>query len=202
MSGWRSAQGTAGEDIRSDWESKFVTTDNSGKLLIVTGDDPVDYSQLSLSMVDAEFVAQRQLSTQEICRIFRIPPHLVGAPVAHSLTYNNAEMEALDFLKFSLGPVLRLIEQVITADTDLSPATVFVEFLLDDLLRADSLSKATYYGQAIASGWMTIEEVRQRENLPTEPRGQTVTPQPQPTEPAPPGITPPAPYDPGVTANA
>ena len=93
-------------------------------------------------MVDAEFVAQRQLSTQEIARIFRVPPHLIGAPVTLSLTYANAEQESLDFLKFTLGPRLRLIEAAITGDPDLSPATVFVEFDLLDLLRADSLTRA------------------------------------------------------------
>ena len=92
--GWRSAQGTAPTDVRADWEQMFVGTDNTGKLLILTGAEDVQYEQFSLSMQDAEFVAQRQLSTQEICRIFRVPPHLLGAPTGRSMTYSNAELES------------------------------------------------------------------------------------------------------------
>lgn len=196
--GWRSAQGTAPEDIRSDWEGMFVGTDNAGKLLIVTGQEDVQYQQFALSMADAQFIEQRQLSSQEIARIFRVPPHLIGAPVSSSLTYSNAEQESLDFLKFSLSPWLRLIEMAITADPDLSPSTVFCEFTLDDLLRADSLTRATVYEKGLAGGWLTIEEIRARENLPRLPAVAATTPAPQlPTTPAPPGPSPPAPNDPG-----
>jgi len=199
--GWRSAQGTAPTDVRADWEQMFVGTDNTGKLLILTGADDVQYEQFALSMQDAEFVAQRQLSTQEICRVFRVPPHLIGAPVSHSLTYANAETESLDFLKFTLGPILRLVEAAITSDPDLSPSTVFCEFQLDDLLRADSLTRAQVYEKGLAGGWLTVEEIRQRENLPqlpANPVSSAAVPMAQiPTAPAPPGVTPPAPNDPG-----
>ena len=122
-------------------------------------------------MADAQFIEQRQLSTQEIARLFRIPLHLIGAPLAHSLTYSNAEWESMEFLKFSIGPTLRLIESAITADPDLSPSTVFCEFDNDDLLRADSLTRSQVYTAALAGGWMTVDEIRQRERLPRLPGG-------------------------------
>ena len=146
-----------------------------------------DLHAIRPSMADAEFVAQRQLSTQEIARIFRSPLHLIGAPLAHALTYANAEWESMEFLKFSIGPILRLIETAITADPDLSPSTVFCEFALDDLLRADSLTRAQVYEKGLADGWLTVEEVRQRENLPRLPATLAPAPEPQlPTTPAPP----------------
>jgi HK97 family phage portal protein len=198
--GWRSAQGTAPADVQGDWESKFVGEGNSGKLLIVTGEEAVQYQGFSLSMADAEFVAQRNLSTQEICRIFKVPPHLIGAATGERLTYANAETASLDFLKFDLGPDLVLIEQTFSADADLSPQSVFVEFLVDALLRSDSLTRATVYEKALAGGWMTVDEVRQRENLPVMPKtGGPALPANQPTLPAPPGIAAPMPFDPGTT---
>ena len=176
----------------------FVGTDNSGKLLLVTGSEDVQYEQFALSMADAQFVEQCQMSTQTIARIFRIPLHLIGAPLAHSLTYANAEWESMEFLKFSIGPMLRLIEQAITSDPDLSPSTVFVEFDHDDLLRADCLTRSQVYTAALAGGWMTVDEVRQRENLPRLPASETPAPGPQiPTTPPPPGVTRSAPNDPG-----
>ena len=196
--GWRSAQGTAPTDVRADWESMFVGTDNTGKLLVLTGTEDVQYEQFALSMADAQFVEQCQMSTQTIARIFRIPLHLIGAPLAHSLTYANAEWESMEFLKFSIGPTLRLIETAITSDPDLSPSTVFCEFDNDDLLRADSLTRSQVYTAALAGGWLTVEEIRAKERLPRLPSVDVEAPAPQlPTTPAPPGVTPPAPNDPG-----
>ncbi len=201
--GWRSAQPDASENLRSDWENAFTGTDKSGKLLIVTGDESVEYIQLGLSLADAEFVAQRELSSREICRIFRVPPHLLGVTVASSRTYANAEQESLDFVKFSLAPYLTLIETAISADSDLSPGTAFCEFLLDSLLRADSLTRATVYEKGIASGWLTVDECRERENLPKLP---AASPAPAELKPAtmagPAGVSPPLPNDPEAAAAA
>ena len=184
VSGWRTAQPGAAEDVRSDWETRFSGEQNAGKLLLLTGEGDIQYQQFALSMADAEFVAQRQLSTAEIARIFRIPPHLIGAPTGESLTYSNAVDQALQFVKFSLSPWLTVIEQALSADTDLSPSTTFVEFLLDGLLRADAATRATVYTAALnpSTGWMTRDEVRQLENLPAEDEP------PAPPEPPPPPV--------------
>jgi HK97 family phage portal protein len=195
VSGWRSAQPGAGDDIRQDWESKFVTEANSGKMLLLTGDGDVDYTQFSLSMVDADFVSQRQLSTEEIARIFRVPPWMIGAAVAErGITYTTVEGQADAFVKFSLSPWLVAIERALTADPDLSPSTVSCQFLLDGLLRADTATRAQVYTQALSptSGWMTRAEVRRLENLPVEldePDNVAGTTPPQ-TPPQPPSPSP------------
>ena len=111
------------------------------------------------------------MSTQEVCRVFRIPPWMVGASSGDSLTYSNTESQALAFVTFSLRPWLVTIEQAITADSDLCRGSLYVEFLLDALLRADSKTRADVYALALDAerGWMTRREVRRLENL--EPEG-------------------------------
>ena len=197
VSGWRSAQPGAAEDIRSDWEGTFQGQANAGRLLVLTGEGDVQYQALSLSMADAEFVAQRQLSTQEIARVFQVPPWMIGAAVQESMTYANAEWQALSFAKFSLTPWLVVIEQAFAGDPDLSPSTVFVEFLLDALLRPDSATRAGFYAQALnpTTGWMSRAEVRRLENLPDE------TPEDVPTAPAPVVVVPTAPPAEAVPTN-
>lgn len=154
----------APDRLKSDFQEKF-TLENAGRVLVVSGDQ-LDYQQLALSLADSEFVAQRGLSTAEIARVFRVPPWMIGAPSGDSMTYSNTESQALAFVKFSLSPWLTLIEQVLSADTDLSPGTVYCEFLLDGLLRADTATRANVYAQALDrdSGWMTRREVRRLEN--------------------------------------
>jgi len=159
------------------------TGDQVGRTMILDGD--LDYHALALTMVDAEFVAQRHLSTAEIARVFRVPPWMVGAQSGDSLTYATVEGQAQAFVTFSLAPWLTLIEQAISADTDLSPRGVFAEFLLDGLLRADARTRADTFTAALhpQTGWMTRAEVRRLENLPPEsgaappvPEAQEATP--------------------------
>jgi len=131
----------------------------------------LSYQALALSMADAEFVAQRQLSTAEIARIFRIPAWMLGASSGDALTYSNVESQALAFVKFTLAPWLAIVEQALSADADLSPRNVYVAFLVDGLLRADAATRADVYSKALdpLTGWMSREEVRALEDLPAEP---------------------------------
>jgi len=155
-------------DLKTAFQDKFVG-ENSGRVMVVSGDS-LEYQQLGLSLVDAQFIEQRRLSTAEIARVFRVPPWMVGAPSGDSMTYSNTESQASAFVKFSLAPWPALIEQAISADSDLSPTPVFAEFLLDGLLRADTATRALVYEKALDPdrGWMSRAEVRRLENLPAE----------------------------------
>ena len=119
---------------------------------------------------DLQFIEQRNLSTQEICRIFRIPPWMIGAPTSDSMTYANTEQHALSFVTWSLRPWLVRIEKAISTDPDLCPGALYVEFLLDSLLRADSKTRAEIYALALdpEKGWMNRDEIRRLENLEKE----------------------------------
>lgn len=195
VGGWRSQQGTAPEDTRNDWETKFAGPDNAGKLLLLAGDEEISYTSLAMSMSDAEWVAQRQLSKAEIAAIFGLKSHLINAPVGDRLHYSSSEQDRLDLLTLAVQPTLTLIEQVLSADPDLSPSRTFCEFTVESLLRADSLTRAQFYASAIQAGWMTIEEVRLREGLSTTPPpvspAQIPTSSPSLSNPLPPAPNPP-----------
>lgn len=156
------------EQLRAGWEARHRGARNAGRVAVLAGD--IKFSPVSLSPVDADFVAQRKLSTQEICRLFRVPPHLVAAEGGSSMTYSNLEQEGAFFLTYSLAPWLTVVEQGISADPDLCGGGVWVEFLVDGLLRADSSTRATVYTAALdpITGWLRRDEVRRLENLPPE----------------------------------
>jgi len=170
---------TPAEDHKIAFEDKFAGAEKAGKIMVIAAGS-LDYQQLALSMQDAEFVAQRNLSTAEIARIFRVPPWIIGASSGDAMTYSNVEGQAQAFVKFSLAPWLTLIEQAISADSDLCPGDAYVEFLLDGLLRGDSATRSAVYTAALdpVTGWMNRDEVRRLENLdpepPTAPTGGTI----------------------------
>ena len=147
------------------WSKRHQGPDASGRVAVLSGD--VRWQALSLPMQDAEFVEASRLSTQTICRIFRVPPSVLGAGTSDSMTYRNAATEAETLIKFAVGPMLKLIEDAISADRDLFPASaMFCEFDVDRvLLRADPSTRAAVAVQLVAAGIMSREEAREREGL-------------------------------------
>lgn len=82
------------------------------------------------------------------------------------MTYSNVQQQARHLLDFSLRPWLVRLEQAFTNDADLCPGGVYLAFDTDALLRADPAQRAEFYEKALAGGWLTVDEVRAREDLP------------------------------------
>jgi HK97 family phage portal protein len=138
-------------------------------LLVVEGD--MEYQDVAHKMDDSQFVEQRRLATQEVCRVFRIPSHFLNAGTGgDSLTYSTSESMSIDFVKYSLTPWLRRIELAISGDRDLAFQRQYVRFETDGLLRSDAKTRAEVYQLALdpIQGWMTREEVRRLEDLEPE----------------------------------
>lgn len=153
---------------RQSFRELFGDPTKSGRVLFVLGDGEVKFTNLALTMADAEFVAQRQLSTNEIARMFGLWPWMIGSAVAgDSLTYSTVAEQSAAFAKFTLPAYTVPIEQAISADGDLSPRAVYCEFLFDALLRPDPRTRSEIYARALdpERGWMSRDEVRRLENL-------------------------------------
>jgi len=151
------------ESLREGFTARHGGPQNAGRVAVLSSD--VKFTGVSLSPADAELLAMRKLSSTEIARLFRVPPALLGMESGSSLTYTSTEMAGIDFLRFSLQPLLTVIEQAVTHDPDLSGPDEFCEFLADSFLRADSATRATVYSQGIAAGWLEVNDVRRAENL-------------------------------------
>jgi HK97 family phage portal protein len=151
------------------WREKLKAEGRPHGLLVIEGD--ADYQQITAPLDDSQFVEQRRLAAQEIARVFRIPPHMLGAPSADSMTYSNVEQESIEFVRYSLTPWLRRIELALSNDSDLASQRQYVKFETDGLLRADANTRSEVYARALdpVKGWMSREEVRCLEDLPPEP---------------------------------
>lgn len=143
-------------------------------VLVIEGE--AEYQAIAERMDDSQFVEQRRLAAQEVARVFRIPPHMLGAPSADSMTYSNVEQESIEFVRYSLTPWLRRIELAISNDGDLTFERQFVKFEVDGLLRADAATRSEVYSRGLdpITGWLDVDEVRALEDLP--PRRTTPAP--------------------------
>jgi HK97 family phage portal protein len=157
--------------VKERWDARQAGTTNLHRIAVLSGQ--ATFTPVSFSADDSQFLGQRELSAREVARIFRVPSHLIDAEPSHgsSRTYANVNQQNLSFLQHSLRPWLVRIERAFAADADLCPGGTYIEFSTDGLLRGDPDLRSTIYQRALGStstgqpGWLTVDEVRELENL-------------------------------------
>ena len=154
------------------WNSTHQGMANAGKPAILT--NGATLNKLGMTMADAELIASRRYGVEEVARIFRIPPAMLG--VESRASNISAEEESLRFVRYGLMPRLRRIEMALRADDDLFPAgsNLEPEWLVDGLLRADTQVRYAAYVQARQAGWLSANEIRALENYPPVDGGDQV----------------------------
>ncbi len=148
--------------VRESWNKGFSGR-NSHKVAIL--EEGMKYTPISISPNEAQFLETRKFQIDEIARIFRIPPHMVGD--LEKSSFSNIEQQSLEFVKYTLEPWLMRWEQSINRAL-LSPnekSTYFVKFNVDGLLRGDYQSRMSGYATARQNGWMSANDIRELENL-------------------------------------
>lgn len=145
---------------------KFAGAINAGRPMLL--DNGLKWQALNITPEDAQMLESRKFSGEEICRIFGIPPSMVGYGDKASNWGTGKEVEVLGFQKFTLRRRLKRIEQGLTKQllTAADKAQgLTIEFNVEGLLRGDSQGRATFYQTMTQLGAMTINEVRALENL-------------------------------------
>lgn len=149
-----------------DTTTEFSGSRRAGRTMVLEGG--MKYQALSMNPEDAQMLETRSFNIEEICRWYGVPPTLVGHGDKTSNWGTGLEQQNLSFLTYNLRPWLTKIEQSIRKSL-LSPAEkprYFAEFSVEGLLRADSAGRATFYQSGLNNGWLTSDEVRNKENLP------------------------------------
>lgn len=145
---------------------KFVGAQNAGRPMVLEGD--TKWVPFTINPEDAQMLESRRFSVEEICRFFGVPPHMIGHTEKSSSWGTGLEQQTLAFQKFTLRRRLKRIEQAVNKQL-LTAAErargMYVEFNIEGLLRGDSASRSSFYQSGLSNGWLTINEVRQRENL-------------------------------------
>lgn len=149
--------------IGMQYKAAYGGLDNAGKIPVLW--EGMKFYPVSLNPVDADYIATRKFSTEEIARIFNVPPHMIQS--LERSTNNNIEHQSLDFVKHSIMPYLKRWEQELGRKLlrEDEKGTYFFRFNLDGLLRADAETRAKYLATMIQNGIMSRNEARAKENL-------------------------------------
>ena len=158
--------------IRESWQQTFGGSQNSGKIAVL--EEGMKYTPISISPEQAQFLETRKFQINEIARIFRVPPHMVGD--LEKSSFSNIEQQSLEFVKYTLDPWVSRWEQSIvrTLLTPEEKKKYYVKFNVDGLLRGDYQSRMNGYAIGRQNGWMSANDIRELENLdriPTEEGG-------------------------------
>jgi len=132
------------------------------------------FHQLTMSMEDAQFIATRQFSLQDICRWFNVPPHLLGE--LSGATFSNIEHQDLQFIKYSLRGVIER-QEAEWGKKLFSPQNQKnskVNFDLDGLARGDMVARSTYTVNMVNAGVITPNEGREMESLQPKPNSDNL----------------------------
>lgn len=149
--------------VRESWQSTFGGSGNANKIAVL--EEGMKYTPIGISPEQAQFLETRKFQINEIARIFRVPPHMVGD--LEKSSFSNIEQQSLEFVKYTLDPWVIRWEQSITRS--LLSATekkkYFVKFNLEGLLRGDYQSRMNGYAIGRQNGWMSANDIRELENL-------------------------------------
>ena len=149
--------------VRDSWTQTFGGSGSAHKIAVL--EEGMKYTPISISPNEAQFLETRKFQINEIARIFRVPPHMVGD--LEKSSFSNIEQQSLEFVKYTLEPWLVRWEQslarVLISPSDKSQ--YFIKFNVDGLLRGDYQSRMSGYATARQNGWMSANDIRELENL-------------------------------------
>lgn len=167
-------------EARALIDENYTGAMNSGRPLLLN--NGLKAVPLQMNPEEAQMLESRAFSVEEVCRIFGVPPFMIGHTEKSSSWGTGIEQQKLGFLTFTLRPRLKRIEQALAKQllsAEDRAAGVTIKFNVEALLRADSKGRAEFYNAGINGGWLTRNEARAREGLPPVKGGDTVTVQMQ-----------------------
>jgi HK97 family phage portal protein len=149
--------------VRDSWNSVYQGSNNAHRVAVL--EEGLTFKSIGIPPEAAQFLETRKFQVNEICRIFRVPPHLVAD--LEKATFSNIEQQSLEFVKFSLQPWLVRWEQSLQQSLLLptEKTTHFIRFNVDGLLRGSYKERMEGYAVGLQNGFLSPNDVRELEDM-------------------------------------
>lgn len=157
--------------ITDKWQQMYGGSSNAKRVAMLQ--EGMTFKALSMTNVDAELIPALKLTTLDIARIYKVPPHMIGE--LDKATFSNIEHQAIQFVIYTLLPWIKRHEQAMMRDLLLPSERdeYYIEFNVSGLLRGDQASRYAAYAVARQWGWLSVNDIRRLENLPPITGGDT-----------------------------
>ena len=149
--------------VRESWNSVYRGVNNAHKIAV--REDGMTYQQIGIPPEEAQFLETRKFQINEIARLYRIPPHMVGD--LDKSSFSNIEQQSLEFVKYTLDPWVIRWEQSLQRSLLLpgEKGKYFIKLNVDGLLRGDYQSRMNGYAVGRQNGWFSANDIREMENM-------------------------------------
>ncbi|MDW8706113.1 phage portal protein [Streptococcus suis] len=149
--------------VRDSWNAVYNGVTNAHKVAVL--EEGMKYTQVGIPPEEAQFLQTRKFQINEIARLYRIPPHMVGD--LEKSSFSNIEQQSLEFVKYTLDPWVVRLEQAFKRSLFLpeEKKTYFVKLNVDGLLRGDYQSRMNGYAIGRQNGWLSTNDIRELEDL-------------------------------------
>jgi len=111
---------------------------------------------------EAQMLDSQKFAVEQIARIFRVPPHMIGVTTAGAMSYNSVEQQNINFVTHTLRPYIAKMED---AYSTLLPQGAFIRFNVDGLLRGDFSTRMQGYSIGSQAGFLSVNDIRRFEDL-------------------------------------
>lgn len=149
--------------VRESWNSVYRGVSNAHKIAVL--EEGMKYQQIGIPPEEAQFLETRKFQINEIARLYRIPPHMVGD--LDKSSFSNIEQQSLEFVKYTLDPWVIRWEQSLQRSLLLpgEKGKYFIKLNVDGLLRGDYQSRMNGYAVGRQNGWFSVNDIREMENM-------------------------------------
>lgn len=149
--------------VRESWNSVYRGVGNAHKIAVL--EEGMKYQQIGIPPEEAQFLETRKFQINEIARLYRIPPHMVGD--LDKSSFSNIEQQSLEFVKYTLDPWVIRWEQSLQRSLLLpgEKGKYFIKLNVDGLLRGDYQSRMNGYAVGRQNGWFSANDIREMENM-------------------------------------
>jgi HK97 family phage portal protein len=151
------------ERLRKSWNRVYGGSANAGQVAIL--EEGLKFDRIAMPNNEAQFLETRKFQVSEICRIYRVPPHLIG-DLEHA-TFSNIEHQSISFAQHTIRPWLVRIEQSLNRAllSENEKVKLYAEFNMSGLLRGDYKSRMEGYALGRQNGWLSANDIREMESL-------------------------------------
>lgn len=159
------------ERYKNDVRDEHTGLSKSHRLMVL--EEGLEYHQVGIPPEDAQFLETRKFQLNEIARIFRVPPHMIGD--LERSTNNNIEHQSIEFVIHTIRPWLVRWEQEMRSKLLITPRDLrrfLIEFLVEGLLRGDIKSRSEALQLQRQNGIINADEWRELENMNPQPDGK------------------------------
>jgi HK97 family phage portal protein len=159
-------------DFITSWREKYTGLDNAFRVAVLP--DPMKFIATTMKPQEGQLVEARQAIVLDICRLWKVPPSMLG--VMDKASYASLEQQNMAFHQQTILPWLVKLEQAfsLVGFLERERPELELKFNADALLRTTTAERYSAYMQGRQGGWLSINDVRRKEGLPPVENGDAL----------------------------